>query len=780
MKHTATPAYLAPLLLASLAALQAEELKLAPLFSDHVILQRDMPVPIWGSAAAGDSVRVTFAGQSKTAVADNAGRWRVVFEPLQAGAAGPLVVQGKTAATIQDVQVGEVWLCAGDAFMAKPIATTASARGEKGAKTFPPIRLFRAALVSAKEPAAEVAGSWIVCDSQSIGDFPALAYLFAKELHAAAGVPVGIVEVADPLPVTIQRGGRVSGSTAEAWISESTLRAIAAAAPIFEYYQSPHELREALAAYRDALDDWKLKNGKALGAELRELEQREPDVWYDYLAELKKAGKAVPSDLPRKPTAESLRMATTHAANLYHGMVAPLAGCAVRGVALSLGAANAPRAGQYRSLFPALIQDWRTAWAREDLPFIYLQQARATHPSMDPRAWAEVREAQAGAARLPQTAMVPAIDLVATSTPFPEDVRTLGKRLALAARAVAYGEAVNHAGPIVEKVRFEGGQAIVQFRAGSGGLAVRAGDKLHGFALAERPDRWAYAEARIAGDAVVVSHPQLKAPVAVRYDWITERGQEGTLTDASGLPAQPFRSDDWPALTDSPAALKPNATAPLQPTDLYPVDDPSLPRVLLIGDSIMNGYTPYVIEALRGRANVNRLVAFGLVGQTEAGVAHLVNKQFKLQEGDYAVIHYNDGLHSLPPRITDAQYAAGLKATLSKLQEVTPHVIWATTTPAPDRHNTLGPESQNAAVVTRNALSKQIAADLGIPVNDLYDLVIGRREQLQGFANLHFTPEGSKVMGEQTAAKILTALRASAAQSRNPNGKNEPDQGKKP
>ena len=130
----------------------------------------------------------------------------------------------------------------------------------------------------------------------------------------------------------------------------------------------------------------------------------------------------------------------------------------------------------------------------------------------------------------------------------------------------------------------------------------------------------------------------------------------------------------------------------------------------------------------------------------------------KLQDGDYAVIHYNDGLHSLPPRITDEQFGEGLRAMLTQLKKVTPHVIWATTTPAPDRNNTLGPESQNATVITRNEMSKRIAADLGVPVNDLYGLVIGQREKLQGFANLHFTPEGSKLMGEQIAARILEAL----------------------
>jgi sialate O-acetylesterase len=403
-----------------------------------------------------------------------------------------------------------------------------------------------------------------------VGDFPALAYLFAKEVHAKTHVPVGIVEVTDASPVSIQRGGKVTGSTVEAWISEATLRATPAAKPIFDFYQSPAALREALADYENALGDWKLKTGKAFGAELRELEKREPDVWYDYVAEMRKAGKPAPTDPPRKPTADSLRMATTYAANLHHGMIAPLAGLAARGVALSLGMANAPRATQSRVLFPALMQDWRKAWGREDLPFVFLQQARAAHPNMDPRALAELREAQAAAANTPQTAMVRTIDLEGNG--FPEDVRTLAKRMAVSARSLADDRsgtressdgslATSATGPVIEKISFEGHKAVVQFRAGAVGLTVRGGGVLKGFALTERPNRWAYAEAHIEGDRVIVTQPKLKAPVALRYDWVVEAGHEGNLTDASGLPALPYRSDAWPAFTDTPAAMKPNAVS---------------------------------------------------------------------------------------------------------------------------------------------------------------------------------------------------------------------------
>jgi sialate O-acetylesterase len=742
-------------LLAGLAGcLHAAGLEVWSPVSDHAIVQRDMPFPVRGNASAGEQVSVSFAGRVKSTVAAADGKWGVVMDPPRTGDSGTLVVQASTSLRFENITAGDVWIFAGDAFMDKRVEAVRSARSEMSSVKFPDVRLFRVPITAAKEPRERVSGAWAVADRRSVGAFPALAYLFAKLEQAQAGVPVGIVALCDPEPVAIQRGGKVTGSPVEAWMSEGALRAIPGAAPIFEYYQSKSEMRDAMLEYENALGDWKLKMGKAFGTELRELERREPDVWYDYLAEMRKAGKQAPADPPRKPTAESLRMATTHASNLYCGMVAPLAGLPVRGVTLCIGLANAPRATQFRTLFPALMEDWRKAWGRANLPFVFLQQGRAVHPNMDPRAVSELREAQADALSMPQTRMVPCMDLAGNL--FPEDLAAVAQRMAVCALSLSTSGTAGTLGPVIESVLFEGNQAVVKLKQGAGGLTARGGGAIRGFALTERPNRWAYAEAKVEGDRLFVSHPKIRHPAALRYDWVVEPAFEGNLTDSSGLPAQPYRSDSWPSFTDTPAALKPNAVATIQPTDLYPVVDPSLPRVLLIGDSIMNGYSPAVVEALRGKANVVRMVAFGMIGRDDAAAAEFCAT--KLKDGDYALIHYNDGLHSLPPRITDEQFGVGLSAMLKHLKTVTPRVIWATTTPAPDRNNTLGPESQNAAVVTRNQMSKKIAAEQGVSVIDLYGLVEPRRETLQGFANLHFTPEGSKLMGEEIAARIAEEL----------------------
>lgn len=734
-------------------AASAAELTVGAPFTDHAILQHGMPVPIWGTANAGESVTVSFAGQTHATTAESNGAWRVTLSPLQPSTKGELFVKAASQITVHDVQVGEVWVCAGDATFAREINESRPAQTEIKAKEFPNIRIFRAKPAPALEPASTLHGTWLSPDRESVKTLPALPYLLAKTLHQKNSVPIGIVQLADPEPVSILRGGKLTGSTIESWISEATLRQLPEATPIFDYYRSNAALRDALLEYESALGDWKLRTGKAFGKELHELENREPDVWYDYLAEMRKAGKAAPTDPPRKPTTESLKLAASRPANLHNSWVAPLAGLAVRGVALNVGMANTPRATQAATLLPALINDWRKTWNRNDLPFVLIQQARASHPNLDPRAVSELRFAQTQtASATSKTALVPTLDLSGNINP--ENLPALAARLSETAQALVADKPIP-SGPVIESVRFESGKARVRFKKQTSPLATRDSGPIKGFAITERPNRWAYANAVIEGDTLVVSHPNVRNPVALRYDWIVENGREGNLTDASGLPAIPYRSDDWTAFTNTPQAMRPNAVATIQPNDLYPVADPALPRVLLIGDSIMNGYSPFVVEALRGKANVGRLVAFGMIGGNDASAAAFCEK---LKDGDYALIHYNDGLHSLPPRITDEQFGTGLTAMLKHLKTIAPHVIWATTTPAPDRNNTLGPESHNGTVLTRNAMSKTIAATAGVPVNDLYTLVIAERETLQGFANLHFTPEGSKRMGLQIVRLIEAQL----------------------
>jgi hypothetical protein len=257
------------------------------------------------------------------------------------------------------------------------------------------------------------------------------------------------------------------------------------------------------------------------------------------------------------------------------------------------------------------------------------------------------------------------------------------------------------------------------------------------------------ATANIRLPSIFSEHMVLQAEMAVpAWGW-ADRNETLRVSIAGQIHKTQADSQGHGRVTLEPLPTGPYTSLVVQGTHRQTVHD------VLIGDSIKNGYAPYVTESLQGKVNVAHLVAFGMIGKKDADAEAFCAK---FKDSDYALIHYNDGLHSLPPRITDEQFGVGLTAMLKHLKTVTPRVIWATTTPAPDLANSLGPESQNEMIITRNAMSKQIAAKFNIPVNDLYELVIGDREQLQKFGNVHFTPEGSAKMGKQIAALILDAL----------------------
>ena len=694
-------------------------------------------------------ITVKFSGQTKSVTTGADGRWRVVLAPVAAGNSKELIVSGKKdTVTFHRVLMGEVWLCLGDVTMDFPLKEKVS----MNAGTASAIHIFYAKAVNASTPRFDITGGWQVNGGDTGNPVPAMAYYFARSLAEQLKVPVGIINLAGNMPINIIRDGIVKGTPVEAFISDVVLNAEPAAKPILDYFKLGFDMRDALNEYGHAMDDWKFKNGSAFGMELKRLEKREPDVWYDYVTEMKKAGNKLPLP-PKKPTTDSIYSLTNRPTQLFNGMVAPLAGFAIRGIAWSQGIANAPRAYQYRSLFPALIGSLRQAWGINDLPFIYLQQFPVYSKNIDPRTWAELREAQSMALSLPGTAMAPTSDLPVQTAFIPADYETLGKRLAIAARGLAYNQPITWVSPRVESIKFKDGKVIITFNR-----PVKAPDGkiVQGFAIAESPYRWGYAAAEIDGTRIVLHHPKIKNPIAVRYNWVVDAGRQGSLIGLEGLPVASFRSDDWTAYTNTPMALSPNAQAQINRIDLYPSDDPSLPYVLLMGDSIMMGYFDMVADLLKGIANVWSQVS----GVAPAEAARKINGSWKLADkGEFAVIHFNDGLHSMPPRETDAQFEAGLRNYITSLKTLHAKLIWATITPAPDTKNQLSEASWNPSVLSRNELSKKVAAEMDIPVDDLYQAIIGRREQLQGFANLHFTSEGSKLLGETVAAAILKELK---------------------
>ncbi|MGC1272464.1 MAG: sialate O-acetylesterase [Planctomycetaceae bacterium] len=236
-------------------------------------------------------------------------------------------------------------------------------------------------------------------------------------------------------------------------------------------------------------------------------------------------------------------------AGLFNGMIAPIIPYAIQGAIWYQGESNAGRAYQYRELFPAMITDWRARWGQGDFPFLFVQLANFRQRKDQPAEsdWAELREAQSMTLELPKTGQAVTIDIGEAGDIHPTNKQDVGKRLALSAMHVAYGKQdVVHSGPVLEEAKFADGKAVLTFENVGGGLKAQ-GDALKGFALAGEDKKFHWADAKIDGDTIVVSSPEVKNPVAVRYAWADN--PEATLYNAEGLPASPFRTDDWKGVT---------------------------------------------------------------------------------------------------------------------------------------------------------------------------------------------------------------------------------------
>ena len=635
-------------------------IKLPALFCDHMVLQREKPLPVWGWAEPGEAIAVSIAGQCARTVAGSDGRWKVTLPALPVGGPFEMTIND---VTLRDVLVGEVWIGSGQSNMQFNVGSVDNSGQEIDAANFPRIRLFTVPTVAALEIQDDVVGNWSVCTPQTVGGFSAALYFFGRELHQKLGVPIGLIH------------SSWGGTVAEAWTSRESMLAVPEIRDIVEDYEANLPLLQAqMAEYEATLKCWNDElpkdpgnTGLSLGwADLgfdasnwdvmvvpstwaqagldmsgvlwfrREVEV--PDSWagqdlmlrigacdksdttyfngvevgamsyYDDLntwctpraypvpGKLVQAGKNVITsriyshcfaggllgpetemrlEAPGVPGAEPIALngcwqyAIEHNfgkrkelpaqplgpgnANsphtLYDGMIAPLIPYAIRGAIWYQGESNAARATQYRVLFRTLIRDWRKQWGQGDFAFYFVQlanyMASAVKQQPADSDWAELREAQTLALQEPNTGMAVITDIGDPVDIHPRNKQDVGLRLALNALAQTYGQPVEYSGPMYKAMQVEGGAIRICFDHVAGGLIAKDG-KLPGFAIAGEDKHFVWAEARIDGDSVVVSSPQVPAPVAVRYAW--EDNPPCSLYNAAGLPASPFRTDDWPAL----------------------------------------------------------------------------------------------------------------------------------------------------------------------------------------------------------------------------------------
>lgn len=498
-------------------------LRVASIFASSMVLQRHTSVPIWGWARPGETITVRFAGQVKTAAADATGRWLVALDTRDAGGPFVMTVAGRDhALRLDDIAVGEVWLASGQSNMEWPVSDAADGPREITAADRPQIRLFTVNRTKADEPREDVIGTWRRCSPATVGPFSAVGYFFARELHDVLGVPIGIINAS------------WDGSRAEAWTPCDTLAADPdlevilerAGREMAEYARDPDHYEELRA-------QWKVDVRRA------ETEGRP---------------RPCKLDLPIKPWSRH------RPGCLFSGMVAPLVSLAIKGVIWYQGEANTHRADEYRQLFPTLIRSWRARWGQGEFPFLFVQLANYAprhqrHRIGTDRAitskdsdWARLREAQMHALAEPKTGMAVAVDVGDAFDIHPKNKQDVARRLALAAQAVAYDLPVIHSGPMYDSMTIAGHKVILTFTHIGRGLCAKA-EPLAGFAIAGVDRRFVPAYAVIRGTSAEVWSPQIAAPVAVRYAW--HPNPRCDLYNRDGLPAPPFRTDDWPRATGS-------------------------------------------------------------------------------------------------------------------------------------------------------------------------------------------------------------------------------------
>jgi len=500
---------LAVVLALGLGALPARaEVRLPGFFTDHMVLQQKMPVPVWGWADPGEKVVVSLGDQKVETTACPKGKWMVKLQPLAAGGPYVLKVEGKNTIELKDVLVGEVWLASGQSNMAMTVRGCRDFEKEQAAADLPQIRHVTIARRPAETPQDDCEGQWEVCTPETVGGFSATAFFFGRELHRELGVPVGLIN------------SSWGGTPVEAWTSVKAQQAQEELKPLLESWEqrlASYDPEKAKQQYEQALARWK-----------------------DAAARAKAQGKPAPRR-PRPPA--DPRLTPHRPGNLYNGMIAPLCPYAIRGAIWYQGEANAGRAQTYGLQLATMIRNWRADWGYE-FPFAWVQLPNFMAPQKQPSegGWAWIREQMLQTLQVPNTGMAITIELGEASNIHPRNKQDVGKRLALWALATVYGKDIVYSGPIYKGMKRQGEKIILSFDHVDGGLVAK-GDKLRGFAIAGKDRNFVWADARIEGDQVVVSSPQVKEPVAVRYGWASN--PDCNLYNKAGLPASPFRTDDW-------------------------------------------------------------------------------------------------------------------------------------------------------------------------------------------------------------------------------------------
>jgi sialate O-acetylesterase len=486
-------------------SLAHSEVKLPTLFSNHMVLQREMPIHIWGEAAPGEQVAISLQDSTASATADELGRWSIYLPALPAGGPFTLSVHASNTLQFEDIFIGDLWMASGQSNMEIPLkgynpaTQIQDSTAEIAGANHPQIRLFLVQHDVSDYPLEDVkaAAGWSQCTPESAANFSAVAYFFARALQQKQHVAIGLID------------STWGGTPAEAWTSLDTLGNDTSLMPVF-------------ATRADWMD--------------REMTE-ERLVRLD--AETKAQGK-VPPRRYWHPDPVSWRPAT-----LYNAMIAPLTRLPIRGVIWYQGEANsAPQmAPLYSHLFPALIQDWRTQWRQPDLPFLFVQlSAYGNNPTDN---WGLIRDAQRRTLHLVNTGMAVTIDIGNEHNVHPANKQAVGDRLALLARKIVYKENLVSSGPLFRYAYPVGGSMHVLFDNADG---LTSNSSPESFEVAGADGVFVSGTAKIEGNMIIVSSPTVPDPQYVRYAWSNYPPEDhpANLYNGAGLPAATFTSYPMP------------------------------------------------------------------------------------------------------------------------------------------------------------------------------------------------------------------------------------------
>ena len=638
-------------------------MRFAPLFQDHAVLQRDLPLPVWGTGAPHETVTVTLAGSTAHALANGDGHWLARLPPLPAGGPHDLAAEAASGrAVVRDILLGEVWVCSGQSNMEWKLSQVVPPDVEGLPSDLPEIRLLTVTNPARYGAAQGVDGRWAAASEATLAAFSAIGGAFGREVHRALGVPVGLICTAwggtriqawirrealaqDPLgseelrefeatahlpaaPGSAayssfadweRRGApqdRGNRGLAEGWAAPGFDDSAWPAMPVPSRWQDHGHPENGVFWFRRSVAVPPAWAGRDLELHLGEIDKHD-DTWvngervgglsweagerawctprvYPVPARLVgpegrveiavrarshvyHGGMTGPASLMRLapagadgaenplPLAGSWRyqveqdwgvaqppeakwgLDTPNSPSiLFDSRIAPLVPFALRGILWYQGESNAEQAAHYRRLLPLLIRDWRRAWGQGDFAFLQVQLANFRRAVEEPgrSEWAELRDAQAAALEEPGVGMAVALDLGDPLDIHPRNKHEVGLRLARWALAETYGRGGVPSGPLYAGTVAEAeGRLRLRFRHAAG-LGTRDGAAPRHVAVAGADRAFVWAESRVEGESLVVWHPAIPRPAAVRYAW-ADNPEAANLRNAAGLPAAPFRTDSW-------------------------------------------------------------------------------------------------------------------------------------------------------------------------------------------------------------------------------------------